>query len=111
MDNNLENIKNFHNGLLIKEAESKLLFIAFCFEFNRYLKIFESVKSTLMNPNYNIKYPQKTDGGKILSEITNEEIISRGGTPPFKTFIVSYTNRERMFEKTHSIYYVGKDTK
>ena len=65
MDNNLENIKNFHNGLLIKEAESKLLFIAFCFEFNRYLKIFESVKSTLMNPNDNIKYQQKTDGGGI----------------------------------------------
>ena len=59
MDDNLENIKNYHDGKLIMEAESKLLFIAFCLEFNRYLKFIESVKSTLINPNDNIEYQQK----------------------------------------------------
>jgi hypothetical protein len=44
VENNLENIKNFDNGILISQAESKLLFIAFCFEFNNYL---ESLKNNL----------------------------------------------------------------
>lgn len=59
MDDNLENIINFRDGKLIMEAESKLLFIAFCLEFNRYLNFIESVKSTLKNPNDNIEYQQK----------------------------------------------------
>jgi len=37
IEDNLENIKNFENGILISKAENKLLFIAFCFEFNNYL--------------------------------------------------------------------------
>jgi DNA-directed RNA polymerase len=37
IDDNIDNIKNFHNGILISQAENKLLFIAFCFEFNIYL--------------------------------------------------------------------------
>ena len=37
IDNNLDNIINFDNGKLIKLADNKLLFIAFCFEYNRWL--------------------------------------------------------------------------
>lgn len=82
MDSNLENIKNFHNGLLIKEAESKLLFIAFCFEFNRYLKIFESVKSTLMNPKFITYLPIQLDatcnGFQHISMLAlDQELISK----------------------------------
>jgi hypothetical protein len=36
IDDNLENIINFDNGILIEKAESKLLFIAFCFEFKKF---------------------------------------------------------------------------
>lgn len=37
IDQNIENIIHFANGKLISKAENKLLFIAFCFEFNKYL--------------------------------------------------------------------------
>lgn len=37
VDGNIKNIRNFHNGILISEAESKFMFISFCFEFNRWL--------------------------------------------------------------------------
>ena len=40
VDENLDNIINFDNGILIEKAESKLLFIAFCFEYKKYILIF-----------------------------------------------------------------------
>lgn len=36
VDDNLANIINFNNGVLLNEAENKILFIAFCFEFKKY---------------------------------------------------------------------------
>ena len=44
MDNNLDQIIDFRNGTLIKKSEKKLLFIAFCFEYNRFLKFLENEK-------------------------------------------------------------------
>ena len=38
VDKNVDNIINFRNGQLIKQANNKLLFLAFCFEFNRWLQ-------------------------------------------------------------------------
>ena len=32
---NIYNIRNIHNGVLLSKAESKFLFLSFCFEFNR----------------------------------------------------------------------------
>lgn len=37
IDKNQNNIINFENGKLISKAENKLLFIAFCLEYNKYL--------------------------------------------------------------------------
>ena len=37
IDKNQKNILNFSNGKLISKADNKLLFIAFCFEYNKYL--------------------------------------------------------------------------
>jgi len=41
VEDNIENIKNFDNGILISKAENKSLFISFCFEFNNYLNSLE----------------------------------------------------------------------
>jgi len=38
VDNNLNSIIKFRNGVLISQADNKLLFIAFCFEYNRLLQ-------------------------------------------------------------------------
>ena len=38
IDSNIDKIINFENGILIKQAKEKFLFIAFCIEFNRWIK-------------------------------------------------------------------------
>lgn len=50
IDSNEEDIINFENGKLISEAENKLLFIGFCFEYNKYLEALNS------NQNYFITH-------------------------------------------------------
>jgi DNA-directed RNA polymerase len=42
IDDNLENILNFENGFLLEKAENKLLFLSFCFEFNKYFKAYKN---------------------------------------------------------------------
>ena len=46
IDDNEFNIINFNNGKLIKQATNKMLFIAFCFEYNRWLESLKNVDST-----------------------------------------------------------------
>lgn len=38
IDENIYNITNFNNGELISKAENKLLFISFCFEYQKYIE-------------------------------------------------------------------------
>jgi hypothetical protein len=38
VDTNFDDIINFENGILLTQAENKLLFIAFCFEFKKYIE-------------------------------------------------------------------------
>lgn len=44
VDNNLNKIINFKDGELINQAENKLMFTAFCFEYNRYLESLDNEK-------------------------------------------------------------------
>ncbi|KAK4661094.1 hypothetical protein QC763_0116090 (mitochondrion) [Podospora pseudopauciseta] len=39
---NINNIKNYGNGILIKQAKNKKFFLAFCIEYNRYLKCLDN---------------------------------------------------------------------
>jgi DNA-directed RNA polymerase len=38
VNQNIENIVNFENGILLSQSENKLLFLAFCFEFRKYMQ-------------------------------------------------------------------------
>ena len=44
VDDNLDKIISFRDGVLIEKAENKLLFISFCFEYNRFLETFNNDK-------------------------------------------------------------------
>lgn len=46
VDVNIENIRNLNNGILIKKAKHKFMFIAFCFEYNRWLHCLSDSNST-----------------------------------------------------------------
>lgn len=45
VDDNIENIINFENGILISKAKDKLLFLAFCLEFKRFYEFCTSEDS------------------------------------------------------------------
>jgi DNA-directed RNA polymerase len=49
IDENLENIINFGNGSLLEKAENKLLFLSFCFEFNKYYKAYKNNDSDFIS--------------------------------------------------------------
>jgi len=52
IDEHEEDIINFENGNLIKKAESPLLFIAFCFEYNRWLKFYNEFSEKIFFTTY-----------------------------------------------------------
>ena len=75
VNDNEYDILNFRNGKLIKEAESKLLFIAFCFEYSNYHNSLSS------NDNFYISYfPIQLDatcnGYQHLSLLTGDEPLA-----------------------------------
>ena len=45
VDDNIDDIVNFRDGKLIKQSDNKLMFIAFCFEYNRLLSSFDNVNT------------------------------------------------------------------
>ena len=75
VNDNLSDILNFRNGKLIKEADSKLLFIAFCFEFGNY---FNSLKSN--DTSYITYFPIQLDatcnGYQHLSLLMGDESLA-----------------------------------
>jgi len=48
IDKNKKNIINFENGKLILKADNKLLFITFCFEYNKYLNVINNNQDTFI---------------------------------------------------------------
>lgn len=46
VDKNILNIKNFYNGELLSKSDSKILFLAFCFEYNRWLDCLDNSETT-----------------------------------------------------------------
>jgi len=50
VNENIDNILEFENGILISQAENKLLFVAFCFEFRKYIRaLYEGAEYFITN--------------------------------------------------------------
>ena len=67
IDDNIRDIINFENGKLIKQASNKLLFIAFCFEYNRWLSSLNNVNSTYFETYLPIQLDATCNGYQHLS--------------------------------------------
>lgn len=61
------NIRNFHNGELIKSADSKFLFIAFCFEYNRWLNSMNDSENKYFKTYFPIQLDATCNGYQHLS--------------------------------------------
>jgi len=75
VDNNEDNILNFKNGKLIKEADSKLLFIAFCFEYKKYYNSLFSNDLTYTS-YFPIQLDATCNGYQHLSLLTGDEPLA-----------------------------------
>jgi hypothetical protein len=75
IDDNIHDIIHFWNGKLIKKADSKLLFIAFCFEFKKFIEEFNNDK-----PFFKTYLPIQLDatcnGYQHISMLGNDKILS-----------------------------------
>ena len=72
---NENDILNFKNGKLIKEAESKLLFIAFCFEYKKYYNSLFT-NETFYISNFPVQLDATCNGYQHLSLLTGDEPLA-----------------------------------
>jgi hypothetical protein len=67
VDDNLNGIINFRDGKLIFQAENKLLFIAFCFEYNRFLQVLYNNEVSYFETHLPIQLDATCNGYQHLS--------------------------------------------
>ena len=77
LNNNEDDIINFRNGKLISEADDKLLFIAFCFEYNRFYKIYNNIESTYFETYLPIKLDATCNGYQHIALLSGDNNLSR----------------------------------
>lgn len=75
MDDNLDNIINFENGVLIKHAKEKLLFTAFCIEYKRYHNFYNNGGSTEFSTYLPIQLDATCNGFQHLALLSQESKI------------------------------------
>lgn len=77
VDKNLNNIKNYRNGKLIKEAKNKFLFLAFCIEFNRYLNCLDNHDVSWFDTYLPIQMDATCNGFQHLSLLSLDSNLSK----------------------------------
>nr|QWO71367.1 RNA polymerase [Termitomyces sp. DKA19] len=76
IDNNLEDIINFDNGVLLKKAENKILFLSFCFEFKKYIQALNNKESFFVT-NLPIQLDASCNGFQHLSLLVDDLSLSK----------------------------------
>ena len=71
-DDNLDNIVNFNNGKLLVEADNKLLFLAFCFEYNRWLKCLYNSDSIYFDTYLPVQLDATCNGYQHLALLSSD---------------------------------------
>jgi DNA-directed RNA polymerase len=76
INNNEEDIINFENGILLKKAENKLLFLSFCFEYNKYFTAIKNKESFFIShlPN---ELDASCNGFQHLTMLINDVALSK----------------------------------
>nr|pir DNA-directed RNA polymerase (EC 2.7.7.6) - Podospora anserina mitochondrion plasmid pAL2-1 [Podospora anserina] len=77
VDKNLNNMKNYRNGKLIKEAKNKFLFLAFCIEYNRYLNCLDNHDVSWFDTYLPIQMDATCNGFQHLSLLSLDSNLSK----------------------------------
>jgi len=76
VEDNSENIINFRNGVLLNKAENKLLFLSFCFEFNKYIQALNH-KEEFFITNLPIQLDAAVNGFQPLTLLVDDVSLSK----------------------------------
>lgn len=77
IDNNLDNIINFRNGELISQSDNKLLFIAFCFEYNRLIQSLGNNESSYFETYLPIRLDATCNGYQHLALLSLDHNLAK----------------------------------
>ena len=76
INENIDNILDIENGILISQAENKLLFVAFCFEFRKYNRALSEGAEYFMT-NLPIQFDASCNGFQHLTLMIDEVSLSK----------------------------------
>jgi DNA-directed RNA polymerase len=76
IDNNLEDIINFNNGVLLNKAENKIFFLSFCFEFKKYIQALNN-KEAFFISNLPIQLDATCNGFQHLTLLVDDLALSK----------------------------------
>ena len=76
INENIANILDFENGILISQAENKLLFVAFCFEFKKYNRALTEGEEYFIT-NLPVQFDASCNGFQHLTLMIDEVSLSK----------------------------------
>nr|QWO71374.1 RNA polymerase [Termitomyces sp. DKA64] len=76
IDENLQDIINFENGVLLNKAENKLIFLSFCFEFKKYIQAINN-KDTFFISHLPIQLDASCNGFQHLTLLIDDLALSK----------------------------------
>lgn len=73
VNENIENILEYDNGILLRRAKDKLLFLAFCMEFKRFYEFYTNESSHVFETYFPIQLDATCNGFQHMALLSNEE--------------------------------------
>jgi hypothetical protein len=77
VDDNVNGIINFEDGKLVSKASNKLLFIAFCFEYNRWLESLKNIETIYFDTYLPIQLDATCNGFQHLSLLSLDVSLAK----------------------------------
>lgn len=75
IDENIDNILNYDNGILLEKAKDKLLFLSFCMEFKRFYDFYTDENSMEFYTYLPIQLDATCNGFQHMALLSNEETL------------------------------------
>lgn len=75
VDDNLDNIINYDNGILLSKAKNKLLFLSFCMEFKRFYEFYTNDQLKCFHSYLPIQLDATCNGFQHLALLSNENVL------------------------------------
>lgn len=76
VENNVVDIINYENGILLNQAENKILFLSFCFEYKKYIEAVNN-RQTYFKTNLPIQLDASCNGFQHLTLLIDDIALSK----------------------------------